>query len=44
MSHNEKRTHWVKEGALGLGTGILYGLSSVVVGHVSFKLNLFLLI
>jgi hypothetical protein len=34
MSHNEVRSHWLKEGAIGLGTGILYGLTSVVVGHV----------
>ncbi len=37
MSHNEQRAHWFKEGAIGLGTGILYGLTSVVVGHVSLK-------
>lgn len=35
MSHNETRSHWLKEGAIGLGTGILYGLTSVVVGHVT---------
>ncbi len=35
MTHNEKRTHWVKEGAIGLSTGILFGLTNVVVGHVS---------
>jgi hypothetical protein len=35
MTHNEKRTHWVKEGAIGLGTGILFGLTNVCVGHVS---------
>jgi solute carrier family 25 carnitine/acylcarnitine transporter 20/29 len=33
MTHNEKRSHWVKEGAIGLGTGILFGLTNVVVGH-----------
>ncbi|RNA43790.1 carnitine-acylcarnitine carrier [Brachionus plicatilis] len=33
MSHNEKRTHWAKEGAISLGTGVLYGLTNVVVGH-----------
>lgn len=36
MTHNEKRTHWVKEGAIGLGTGILFGVTNVVVGHVRF--------
>ena len=35
MTHNEKRTHWFKEGAIGLGTGILFGLTNVVVGHVN---------
>ena len=34
MTHNEKRTHWVKEGGIGLATGILFGLTNVVVGHV----------
>lgn len=38
MSHNEKRTHWVKEGAISLGTGVFYGLTNVVVGHVNQKL------
>jgi solute carrier family 25 carnitine/acylcarnitine transporter 20/29 len=33
MTHNEERAHWLKEGALGLSTGILYGLTSVAVGH-----------
>lgn len=33
MSHNEKRTYWVKEGALGFATGVLFGLTNVVVGH-----------
>jgi thiosulfate reductase cytochrome b subunit len=35
MTHNEKRTHWVKEGGIGLATGILFGLTNVVVGHVT---------
>lgn len=39
MTHNEKRTHWVKEGGIGLATGILFGLTNVVVGHVIFFLN-----
>ncbi|CAD5119835.1 DgyrCDS8418 [Dimorphilus gyrociliatus] len=33
MTHNEKRGHWLKEGAIGLGVGILYGTTSVAVGH-----------
>ena len=35
MSHNENRSHWFKEGAIGFGTGVLYGLTNVSVGHVS---------
>jgi hypothetical protein len=27
MTHNEKRQHWLKEGAIGLGTGVLYGVT-----------------
>ena len=34
MSHNEKRAHWVKEGGIALGTGVLFGLTNVVIGHV----------
>ena len=33
MTHNEKRAHWVREGLLSTGAGILYGLTSVAVGH-----------
>lgn len=33
MTHNEKRTSWWKEGLIGLGVGVLYGTTSVVVGH-----------
>uniref|UniRef100_A0A1I8FKP0 Transmembrane transport n=1 Tax=Macrostomum lignano TaxID=282301 RepID=A0A1I8FKP0_9PLAT len=33
MTHNEKRAHWLKEGGIGLGVGILYGVTNVVVGH-----------
>uniref|UniRef100_T1J5Q7 Mitochondrial carrier protein n=1 Tax=Strigamia maritima TaxID=126957 RepID=T1J5Q7_STRMM len=33
MTHNEERVHWIKEGAIGLGVGVLYGLTSVCVGH-----------
>ncbi|PRP77869.1 hypothetical protein PROFUN_08543 [Planoprotostelium fungivorum] len=33
MTHSEKRGHWLKEGAIGLFTGVLYGFTSVAVGH-----------
>lgn len=33
MSHNEKRTNWAKEGVLGFATGVLFGVTSVCVGH-----------
>jgi len=33
MTHNEERAHWIKEGAIGLGVGVLYGLTNVCVGH-----------
>lgn len=33
MTHNEKRTNWLKEGAIGLSVGVLYGTCSVMVGH-----------
>jgi len=33
MTHNEERGSWVKEGAIGLSVGILYGTSSIMVGH-----------
>ncbi|KAH7935718.1 hypothetical protein HPB52_012961 [Rhipicephalus sanguineus] len=33
MTHNEQRTHWFKEGAIGLGVGVLYGVTNVCVGH-----------
>lgn len=33
MTHNEKRTDWWKEGFIGLGVGVLYGTTSVAVGH-----------
>lgn len=33
MTHNEKRSHWVREGAIGLGVGILYGVTNTCVGH-----------
>ncbi|XP_064477054.1 mitochondrial substrate carrier family protein L-like isoform X1 [Ornithodoros turicata] len=33
MTHNEERSHWFKEGAIGLGVGVLYGLTNTCVGH-----------
>lgn len=33
MTHNEKRSEWWKEGLISLGTGTLYGMTSVAVGH-----------
>lgn len=33
MTHSEKRTVWYKEGALALGSGILYGATNALVGH-----------
>ena len=33
MTHNEERKHWMKEGAIGLGVGVLYGVSNVMAGH-----------
>mgnify|MGYP000122277999 CR=1 FL=1 len=33
MTHSETRGHWLREGAIGLGTGVLYGITSVAVGH-----------
>ena len=33
MTHNEKRSHWIKEGSAALLTGVLYGISNVLVGH-----------
>jgi len=33
MTHNEKRIHWIQEGLIGLGVGVLYGTTSVAVGH-----------
>ena len=37
MTHNEKRSTWIRESMLGLGTGVFYGISVVAVGHVSLK-------
>lgn len=33
MTHNEERAHWIKEGAIGLGVGFLYGVTNVCIGH-----------
>jgi len=33
MTHTEKRATWYKEGALALGTGVLYGATNALVGH-----------
>lgn len=33
MTHAEKRTDWLKEGGISLGTGILYGGTNAIVGH-----------
>ena len=33
MTHNEKRSHWIREGSAALITGVLYGVSNVLVGH-----------
>ena len=38
MSHNEKRTDWVKEGIMGFATGVLFGVTSVCIGHVNIQL------
>eukprot|EP00930_Biecheleria_cincta_P034282 TRINITY_DN23708_c0_g1_i1.p1 TRINITY_DN23708_c0_g1~~TRINITY_DN23708_c0_g1_i1.p1 ORF type:complete len:301 (-),score=37.36 TRINITY_DN23708_c0_g1_i1:454-1311(-) len=33
MTHNFERKAWYQEGAVALGTGILYGATNAVVGH-----------
>ncbi|XP_068692048.1 mitochondrial substrate carrier family protein S-like isoform X1 [Montipora foliosa] len=33
MTHNERRINWIQEGLIGLGVGVLYGTTSVAVGH-----------
>ena len=44
MTHNEKRAHWIIEGLIGTGTGILFGVTVVATAHVTliklFKRNL----
>ncbi len=43
MTHNEKRAHWVREGFLNFGIGIVYGVTVTSASHVKksifFKLN-----
>ena len=34
MSHDEKRAGWVREMSLSLATGVLFGVTNVLVGHV----------
>jgi hypothetical protein len=33
MTHDFKRGHWVKEGALTMLTGFLFGATNTIVGH-----------
>lgn len=33
MSHGEKRSTWIKEGAISVFTGGLFGATNTVVGH-----------
>jgi len=33
MTHAEKRSSWYREGAIALGTGVLYGATNAIVGH-----------
>lgn len=33
MTHNEERQSWMKEGAIGLAVGVLYGTTNVMAGH-----------
>jgi len=35
MTHNETRLHWLNEGVIALGTGTLFGMTSVIVGKES---------
>ena len=35
MTHNEKRTSWLKEGLIAQGVGVIYGVTVTAVGHVS---------
>jgi hypothetical protein len=40
MTHNEKRTHWAKEGLISLGTGVIYGITVTSVSHVFVLLHI----
>ena len=40
MTHNEKRSTWIREGMIGLGTGIVFGVTVVAVAHVSQRVFL----
>ena len=33
MTHNEPRSHWVREGLISFGAGVLYGTTYVAVAH-----------
>ena len=33
MTHSEKRSHWFKEYLLTTAAGVVYGVTSVAVGH-----------
>ena len=37
MTHNETRAHWIVEGLIGTGTGILFGVTVVATAHVSLR-------
>jgi solute carrier family 25 carnitine/acylcarnitine transporter 20/29 len=34
MTHNERRTHWIKEGSITFGIGIIYGVTVTSASHV----------
>ena len=34
MTHNEKRAHWIREGLLNFGIGIVYGVTVTGSSHV----------
>jgi hypothetical protein len=37
MTHNEERAHWILEGLIGTGTGILFGVTVVATAHVNLR-------
>lgn len=39
MTHNEKRTSWIKEGLIAQGVGVVYGVTVTAVGHVSIPIS-----